>query len=106
MSGFPVGVLGSHQESEQLPFPDCGQRHRIWKATEMVLGYKAFECIPVRFLFWEGDEEFPAQGNILFDASATDFIHGESVVTIAVIGLMRLANLAGIAMDRSAFPVF
>ena len=75
-----------------------------WSDTGYEL--KAFECIPVRFLFWEGDEEFPAQGNILFDASATDFIHGESVVTIAVIGLMRLANLAGIAMDRSAFPVF
>ena len=57
------------------------------------MGYElsAFECIPVRFLFWEGDEEFPAQGNLLFDAGVTDFIHGESIVTIASVGLSRLA---------------
>lgn len=71
-------------------------------------GYEldAFACIPVRFLFWEGDEEFPAQGNILFDSSATDFIHGESVVTIASIGLNRLVKLAKVPMDPSVFPVF
>lgn len=51
---------------------------------------KAFACIPVRFLFWDGDDEFPAQGNVLFDASATDYIHGESIVTIAAMGLDRI----------------
>ncbi len=78
------------------------------KLTWSDAGYelKAFECIPVRFLFWDGDDEFPAQGNLLFDASATDFIHGESVVTIAAIGLDRIAKLAGVPMDRSAFPIF
>ncbi len=72
------------------------------------VGYElhAFECIPVRFLFWEGDEEFPAQGNILFDASATDYIHGESIVTIASIGLNRIAKQAGVSMDRSTFAAF
>ena len=69
------------------------------------MGYElsAFECIPVRFLFWEGDEEFPAQGNLLFDAGATDFIHGESIVTIASVGLSRLAGAAGVPMDSAAF---
>ena len=81
-------------DGKRLPWSDAGYE------------LKAFACIPVRFLLWEGDEEFPAQGNLLFDASATDFIHGESVVTIAAIGLCRLAGLAGITMDRSAFPVF
>ncbi len=79
---------------KKLPWSDAGYE------------LKAFSCIPVRFLFWEGDEEFPAQGNILFDASATDFIHGESVVTIAALGLERIAKTAGVAMDRKTFPVF
>ena len=72
------------------------------------VGYeiKSFECIPIRFFFWEGDEEFPAQGNLLFDASATDYIHGESIVTIASVGLERLAQFAEVSKDRSAFPVF
>ena len=79
---------------KRLPWSDAGYE------------LKAFECIPVRFLFWDGDEEFPAQGNVLFDAGATDFIHGESVVTIAGIGLYRIAKLAGVPMDPSAFPIF
>ena len=39
------------------------------------VGYeiRAFECMPMRFFFWERDEEFEAQGNILFDYSATRF---------------------------------
>ncbi|OUO80160.1 hypothetical protein B5F53_04115 [Blautia sp. An249] len=78
------------------------------KITWSDVGYElnAFECIPVRFLFWEGDEEFPSQGNLLFDASATDFIHGESIVTIAAVGLDRIAKQAGVSRDASAFPVF
>lgn len=79
---------------KKLPWSDAGYE------------LKAFDCIPVRFLFWDGDEEFPAQGNVLFDASATDFIHGESVVTIAAVGLERIVKLAGVPMDPSAFPVF
>ena len=79
---------------KKLPWSDAGYE------------LKAFDCIPVRFLFWEGDDEFPAQGNVLFDASATDFIHGESVVTIAAIGLDRIVKLAGVPMDRSTFPIF
>lgn len=68
------------------------------------MGYElqAFECIPVRFLFWEGDDEFPAQGNVLFDKSATDFIHVESVVTIAMAGLVEMAKKAGVSLAPGA----
>ncbi len=65
----------------------------------------AFGCIGVKFLFWDGDEEFPAQGNLLFDESATDFIHVESIVTIAALGLSKLADAAGLPLDPSCFPV-
>ncbi len=57
-------------------------------------GYQipAFACIPVRFLFWDGDDEFPAQANILFDRGAVDFIHVETLVTIASEGLTLLSK--------------
>ena len=67
------------------------------------VGYevKGFECIPVRFFFWDADDEFPAQGNILFDYGCTDFIHVESIVTIASEGVKYLAQLAGVELkDR------
>lgn len=61
-------------------------------------GYEidAFRCIPMRFLFWDGDDEFPAQANILFDRSATDFIHVESLVTIADEAIALIAKTAGV----------
>lgn len=60
------------------------------------VGYEidVFPCIPMRVLFWEGDEEFPAQANLLFDRSTPDFIHVESVVTIASAALRHLAEYA------------
>lgn len=72
-----------------LPVSDAG-----WQVD-------AFACIPVRFLFWDGDDEFPAQGNLLFDTSATDFIHQESIVTIAMATLQRLVELAGLEPDAA-----
>lgn len=78
------------------------------KISHSDVGYEidAFHCIPVKFLFWDGDDEFPAQGNLLFDASATDFIHVESIVTIAAVGLKKLAELADVPLDRTSFPIF
>lgn len=55
----------------------------------------AFPDFPVQVRFWDGDEEFPAQVNLLFDRNCTDLIHVESVVTIASqlqAHLQRLAN--------------
>lgn len=56
----------------------------------------AFDCMPIKFLFWDGDDEFPAQANILYDESAIDFIHVESTVSIAIEGIQRLAAAAEI----------
>lgn len=71
------------------------------------VGYeiRAFECMPMRFFFWERDEEFEAQGNILFDYSATDFNHVESAVSIADAGIKRLAELAGLPVRGKSFQM-
>lgn len=54
----------------------------------------AFACIPMQFYFWDGDDEFPAQANILFDSGVGRFIHVESTVTLASEALNRLAAAA------------
>ena len=68
-------------------------------------GYQvdSFACIPMRFLFWDADDEFPAQGNILFDYSVTDYIHVESTVSLAVDGLWRLAREAGLTVKGDTY---
>ena len=71
------------------------------------VGYeiKAFECMPMRFYFWDRDEEFKAQGNILFDYSATDFNHVESAVSIADEGIRRLAEISGLPIRGQSFQM-
>lgn len=53
---------------------------------------QAFSTLPVGINFWDGDDEFPAQANILFDENSCDFIHPESLVTIAIEAMHRLAE--------------
>lgn len=56
----------------------------------------AFDCIPVTVVFWDGDDEFEAQANILFDADITDFIHEETVCCIGSDAVRRLSEEAGL----------
>lgn len=42
-----------------------------------------FPFLHIAVLFWDGDEEFEAQGNMLFDSNITDFFHEENVVCVA-----------------------
>ena len=62
------------------------------------MGYRihAFDCMPLTMVFWDGDDEFPAQANILFDAEITDFLHEETVVLVASELFRRLVEESGI----------
>lgn len=62
------------------------------------VGYvvKAFDWMPVMVVFWDADEEFEAQANILFDADITDFLHEETVVCIGSELVKRLCEEVGI----------
>lgn len=66
------------------------------------VGYQmsAFDCMPLILVFWDGDEEFPAQANILFDADITDFLHEETVVCVAAELFRRLCEESGLEIRR------
>lgn len=100
------------------PFAETftGQIEKLSQACEQLGGIKlshsdagyclnSFECIPIKFLFWDGDDEFPAQGNILYDTSATDFIHVESTVSLAIEGIERLAEAAKMPIKGPIFKM-
>ena len=61
------------------------------------VGYRipVFGGLDVAVLFWDGDEEFEASANILFDRNFTDFTHVETVVTVGTDAVERLLHLAG-----------
>lgn len=57
-----------------------------------------FPFLNIALFFWDGDEEFPAKANMLFDSNITDFMHEENVVGIAsdlVYYLMEAAHMEG-----------
>ena len=69
------------------------------------MGYvlPVFPFLNIAVLFWDKDEEFEAQGNILFDYSATDYNHVESAVSTAEMGVRRLAEVAGLPLKGKSF---
>jgi hypothetical protein len=77
------------------------QKLRGQRLPDNSLVIPAFDCIPVKLNFWDADDEFPAQANILFDKSATDYIHIESIVTIASELLYQLSDVAGLPLKAS-----
>jgi hypothetical protein len=43
----------------------------------------AFPKVPVVLSLWKGDEEFPPEGNVLFDASITSYLSTEDIAYVA-----------------------
>lgn len=82
--------------------PEAVEKLRGVRLGENSWQLPAFACIPMRLNFWDGDEEFEAQANLLFDKSAVDFIHVESIVTIASEGISQLVRAAGLDLDGRA----
>ena len=39
--------------------------------------------VPVTFLVWSGDEEFGAEGNILYDSTITDYLPTEDIIVLS-----------------------
>lgn len=56
--------------------------------------FRPFPKIPITLILWPGDEEFPPDGNILFDSSISDFLAGEDIALLAGMAVYRLMALA------------
>ncbi len=68
-------------------------------ATPMETGNAAFRFellpyAPIQMVVWEGDEEFPAEANILFDASVGDYLSPEDAAWLASLPVYRLMALS------------
>ncbi len=55
-----------------------------------------FPFLNIAVLFWDGDEEFEAQANMLFDSNITDFLHEENVVGVAADAVYYLTEASGL----------
>lgn len=78
-----------------------GRRETFGHASTRVL---AFPMVPLCFIVWEGDEEIPASGQILFDRSASAYLDTEDLVVVAGEAFLALRMAASPGQPRPGAP--
>lgn len=58
--------------------------------------FEVFPKIRLYVIIWEGDSEFPANANVLFDPSISHFLHIESIIAVGGYLVKRLLQLSSI----------
>jgi len=53
----------------------------------------AFSRVPITIILWQGDDEFAAQGNVVFDASISDYLPTEDITVLCETIVWRLVRL-------------
>ncbi|AGA70023.1 hypothetical protein Desdi_2607 [Desulfitobacterium dichloroeliminans LMG P-21439] len=61
---------------------------------DVAVSVEVFPKVPVTMVLWEGDEEFSASGNILFDRSAGSILPTEDYAVLASMVVLALHKLA------------
>ena len=56
----------------------------------------AFPYVPLQYVLWEGDEEFPPSVQLLFDASVDHYLALEDIVVLGQVTTGRLINRSGV----------
>ena len=54
----------------------------------------ALPRVPLAYVVWGGDEEFPPSANVVFDASVEGYLDAEAVTVLAELATRRLAEAA------------
>jgi hypothetical protein len=62
----------------------CGSFVGGGKASygDNALTFQAFPMVAVTFVFWKGDDEFPPEGNVIFDSTISDYFTTEDIAVL------------------------
>lgn len=74
------------------------KRGEMMGGYKVPLGHMAFTLnllpyIPLTYVIWEGDEEVPANGNILYDEHAPKWLCAEDLVVIASLPVYKMFGM-------------
>ena len=64
------------------------------KIGDVSMMFRPFPRTPITLMLWKQDDEFPPDGNILFDASIKHFLAGEDIAFLAGTVVYKLMALA------------
>lgn len=60
------------------------------KLGDAAVTVHAFPFVPITYVIWQGDEEVPSSGTILFDSSVAGFLPVEDIVIAASFGVYKM----------------
>lgn len=71
------------------------------KMADVSLTFRPFPRIPITLILWREDDEFPPEGNILFDATIKHFLSGEDIAFLAGTVVYKLmASAKGLKITK------
>lgn len=83
---FGDNPVGLSEAAEKLG----GVKERYGHASFTI---NIFPRVPVTYIIWQGDEEVPASGTILFDDSVEEYLSAEDIVLAASYGVYELIKI-------------
>lgn len=66
------------------------------KAGDWAVTVKVLPMVPITFVIWEGDQEFPPGGNILYDVSAPHYLETEDYAILPGLTIFEMKKIAGL----------
>ena len=83
------------------PFMDVGTTvgGKAGGVGDASLVFQALPRIPMQYVLWEGDDEFPPNVQLLFDASVDHYLSLEDIVVLGQMATRRLLHSPGNMQD-------
>ncbi len=90
-----IKPLVDHLGEEPQRVPDIARIFGGYPADygDVAVTINAFSRVPITLVLWRGDEEFPPQGNILFDSTISDYLSTEDINVLCESIAWRLVKL-------------
>lgn len=89
-----VKIFGDHPDKLKEVAQQLGGK--IVKLGDLAVEVPVLPKIPITFVLWLGDDEFPASGNVLFDGTAGSHLHTEDYALIPGLVLWEMKRMAGL----------
>jgi hypothetical protein len=86
--------LLNHFGKEPELLTDAAAKLGGYKADygDVAVTINAFPRVPITFALWQGDDEFPSKGSIMFDASISDYLSTEDITVLCETIIWKLVK--------------
>jgi hypothetical protein len=87
-------------EPERLPEIASTLGGRKTDYGDIAVRIEAFPKVPLTIVLWRGDEEFPLDGNILFDSTISDYLPTEDVTILCEVIAWKFVRILKTGGDK------